>query len=376
MSWLSGTNILLVLLALSNVASCKGFSPNTNDVCQYSSTKGRDYKGTANTTIAGVPCQKWSHMFSYLGDHSFCRSPVGTSFPSVWCWTNFGPQPCPVPICPPQKVLDFSLDNDWQPDANGSFTKATLHLENFPSSFTICSAFMLDKWGPSAQNSPLFLLLDPDDHWWLYVELNAVPDFPEFVVILSGNQFTVSSPLHFFPKQWTRVCISFNSDNSLAYFAVDGTQLLEKNVTLDEKQSNLTLVVGWMDPSTETPGMVTDFNIFSTPFSNISKAGTMAGSEYCGAQGVYLSWEKAEWTLHSKARIIEMDSAKGPCRKESEMHIYHMAEVHYQKDCMYLCEKLGGRSPSVGTMTEWETFADEVQHISNERLVLPCTVSD
>ena len=102
------------------------------------------------------------HDFTYFGDHNYCRNPVGTNDHQVWCFTN-DPlkkvQNCSVPFCPPLKVLDFSLDNDWYSDDNYSFTHASLQKENFPSSFTICSAFMVEQWR-KAKNSPLFLLLD------------------------------------------------------------------------------------------------------------------------------------------------------------------------------------------------------------------------
>ena len=50
------------------------------------------------------------------------------------------------------KALDFSQDNDGRPDENGDFTKATFQIENIPSSFTICSAFMVEAWGDHGSN--------------------------------------------------------------------------------------------------------------------------------------------------------------------------------------------------------------------------------
>ena len=52
------------------------------------------------------------------------------------------------------KVLDFSADNDQQPDSNGEYTIATLEAGPLPESFTICSAFMAEAWttGFSAAN--------------------------------------------------------------------------------------------------------------------------------------------------------------------------------------------------------------------------------
>ena len=121
--------------------------------CQEKSTKGRFYKGNANTTVDGIPCQKWSestphnHSFTDMGDHNFCRNPHGEEETQVWCFTTDPEQErgnCSVPFCPPLKALDFSLDNDEEADKNGSYTKATIQKEDLPSSFTICTAFTVE----------------------------------------------------------------------------------------------------------------------------------------------------------------------------------------------------------------------------------------
>ena len=106
--------------------------------CQQKSTSGRDYVGKVNTTLDGIPCQKWSdtrphnHSFTHLGDHNFCRNPIGeVSQSQVWCYTidpEHERQNCLVPFCPPLKALDFSLDNDGQPDENNSYTHGSLPL--------------------------------------------------------------------------------------------------------------------------------------------------------------------------------------------------------------------------------------------------------
>ena len=95
--------------------------------CQQRSTSGRSYAGEANTTVDGIPCQRWSdtqphdHKFTHVGDHNFCRNPNGASQSQVWCHTTDPEvelQNCSVPFCPPLKALDFSLDNDRKPDKN------------------------------------------------------------------------------------------------------------------------------------------------------------------------------------------------------------------------------------------------------------------
>ena len=206
--------------------------------CQHRSTSGRDYRGMANTTDNGIPCQKWSdtqphdHKFTFVGDHNFCRNPTGSDADQAWCFANdTAPEweLCLVPFCPPLKVIDFSLDSDWKPDANGSYTHASLKKENLPSSFTICTAFMVEKWVKSL-NSPLLVLLDSQNNEYLYVELYAEINYTQLTIRLDNKGFTVKSTLIFFPLQWTRVCFSFNSNTSNATLVVDGEQLLEKKV--------------------------------------------------------------------------------------------------------------------------------------------------
>ena len=54
---------------------------------------------------------------------------------------------------------------------------------------------------------------------------------------------------------------------------------------------------------------------------------------------------------------------RGPCKRESKIHVYPMREDHHHSDCMQHCEKLGGRSPPVRTFDEWQNFVEEVQHM-------------
>ena len=82
-----------------------------------------------------------------MGDHNFCVNPDEDT-KGVWCLTTdpkHWAQYCSVPLCPPLKALDFSLDNDDEPDENNSFTHASLQKENLPPSFTIFHGGGLDS---------------------------------------------------------------------------------------------------------------------------------------------------------------------------------------------------------------------------------------
>ena len=170
------------------VASSQPREDETKIGCQQRSTSGRTYSGEANTTVDGIPCQRWSdkeahdHSFTDLGDHNFCRNPNGASQSQVWCFTNdpeHERQICSVPFCPSLKALDFSLDNDDEPDENNSYTHASLQKENLPSSFTICTSFMVEAWTKYTVAN-LFLLLDDRGNIWHLVEFFAADTFTEF----------------------------------------------------------------------------------------------------------------------------------------------------------------------------------------------------
>ena len=73
------------------------------------------------------------------------------------------------------KVLDFSADNDHEPDINGEYTGATLEAGPLPESFTICSAYMVEAWttdfGVAA--AEMFQLLDDDGYKWMHIKFWA-----------------------------------------------------------------------------------------------------------------------------------------------------------------------------------------------------------
>ena len=69
-------------------------------------------------------------------------------------------------------------------------------------------------------------------------------------------------------------------------------------------------------------------------------AQTKAGEEVCGAPGDLVNWEEAEWTLHSQAKVIEVDREwEGPCRRESQVQVF-TAEFLWHHDCMQHCQKI------------------------------------
>ena len=107
------------------------------------------------------------------------------------------------------------------------------------------------------------------DNRWVYLEINAFDDTQTvFTVKMSGHEFSVTSAAPFFPLHWTKVCFSFNVNNSEATFVVDGVLLKEMNLTGEEGPQNVSVVLGLGDRNEEGPVQITNLNIFSAPFPN------------------------------------------------------------------------------------------------------------
>ena len=105
----------------------------------------------------------------------------------------------------------------------------------------------------------------------------------------------------FSPLQWTRVCLSKDSNTSLARLVVDGELLIEQEVRVKNQPDNLNLVLGAYQ-DVEFPGQTTDLNIFSSALTvEQMKSQTSPGNEKCGLAGDFLSWERCveeeQWTL-------------------------------------------------------------------------------
>ena len=348
--------------------------------CQEKSVSGRSYVGKGNTTSSGLPCQTWSntetydHPFAHVGDHNFCRNPNGASQTQVWCYTigpDHMPDNCLVPFCPSLKALDFSLDNDDEPDKNNIFTHASLQKENLPLSFTICTSFMLDAW-PEYEYAVLFLLRNDLGKTWHYVKAIATG----FTFQFENLRYSVRRGTLLYPLQWTNVCLSRDSNASVVKLVVDGELLIEKHLDMKYKPNNLNLVLG-LGWGHEYPGRTTNLNIFSSalPVEKM-KSLTKPGAEECGLAGNFLSWqeslEQEQWSLHSKARWVDLDGGlESPCLVKSKMNVFPMIEFLWHSDCMDHCKKLGGRSPSVKAKADWDNFLKDIKLVSPDTSRLP-----
>ena len=279
-------------------------------------------------------------------------------------------------------VFDFSADNDHQPDSNGEFTVATLNAGFLlPESFTICSAIMVEAAYNYNYKVDMFVIHDDDGlEEWATINVISAPTYTVYEARIAKEKFVISTtiPVVFFPLQWTRACLSLDSNASKMRLVVDGQLLGEEEYRREEdryRPANLSLVLGG-DPhyEFEKPIKLADLNVFKSSLSVERMVGlTRAGEEECGeeqrrrAAGDFVSWEEAEWTLHSQAKVIEVDRKwEGPCRRESQVQIF-MADFKSHQDCMQHCEKIAnGRSPPVTTEEEWESLKTGIYLVNPE----------
>ena len=260
-------------------------------------------------------------------------------------------------------VLHFSGDWDRN-EENGTHSHATLRLDDIPPSFTICVSFQVESWTSGLTSAFLFVIQNEDGLIWMWAKINAAIEYTEFTVSFGTSSFTTKTSELFSPMQWVRVCFSLKGTK--ANLVVDGKHLVATDVGDNGRPETPIIVLGGMAWSKENPGRISDFNMFSSDLTVERMVElTKAGGEDCGAGGDLLSWDQTEWTLHSKAKTVEVDrKLDGPCWRESKFKIFTIEDKHWQKDCMNLCQKLGGRSPHVRTLPEWEDFIQEVDAAS------------
>ena len=236
------------------------------------------------------------------------------------------------------------MDNDGKPDNGGEYTHASLAKEKFPAaSFTICVAFMVEEWTFETRAVLYKIRKESNGSVWHQLEMKLKETNTVFEAKGGGIRFQAISANTYFPLQWTRVCLALDSNNSEVRFVVDGGLLLEQSLKTYNKPKELNLEVGLREMGKiikEQPGMITDLNIFSQalPVTSMRRY-TTAGDATCGSQGDFLSWDRSledsEWTLHSKARVLDLD------RSGLKFMVYQIAKALFPNKRRTLnCQRL------------------------------------
>ena len=272
-------------------------------------------------------------------------------------------------------VIDVSHDDDQLPDTAGEYTSASLTKPGLPSDFTVCGAYRPKAWTGYTQ-AALFEIHGEDGTLWGLVDLQSLDNSVQILVIF-GNVFIYAPPQDnlWFPLTWIRVCVSLDTVSGRVRLVVDGQVLHESQQDTSmfngNRPTNLSIRVGAI--YVEYTGQYSNLNVFIGPLSiERMVAMTQAGSGECGAQGDFLSWEEADWNLHSQAREEMVGELEGPCRRKSSVDVFTLGLVVEHSQCMHHCQKIAkGRSPPVHTLKDLQTLRRELHLISNDLALLP-----
>ena len=110
----------------------------------------------------------------------------------------------------------MSLDSNSKVDVIESYTYASLKIENVPSSFTLCTAFMVKAWNQTLEESIFQLHGDQKNEPWLMVRIFSGDIYTRFWFKIEDSKwFSAQRKVLFYPLQWTKVCLSRDSNTSL-----------------------------------------------------------------------------------------------------------------------------------------------------------------
>ena len=353
---------------------------------------GLTYTGRANMTYEGKACLVWADVDidGYPGswtqdEHNYCRRRGSGRWRGVWCVTSFNPVEqwdfCPVPEC---KQLALYIPADYEgallsgrppPSAHTSWPGTMM-----PSSWTICSAFMLNDW-PSAKLSKILVwLLTAETRVFLaYLEISATEGGTTYLAKFQEvYSVRITTKKTLFPGKWIRSCFSHHkmeSNETQLRLVIDGSLISEdKFVDYDYNYDRFELITGNDNWNIMFRGMATDVNMFSTALTKerMKEMTVGQGGESCGQAGDFISWPKTLndpfWTIEDTATMLELDKDfHSPCRKMSSLNIFIMDGLHRHQDCMQHCQKLGqGRSPRANDLQQWQAMLSELEVITTK----------
>ena len=141
------------------------------------------------------------------------------------------------------KVLDFSADNDQQPDSNGEYTEAIQDFGPLPETFTICVASMSEAWTTPFPAQRMWNVIHPDGNKWAYNYFDATEHYYEAEVGPVSMINTTEGLI--FPTTWVRNCLAVGTTK--LRMVADGELLMEKEYKMEEdkaRPANLLLRLG------------------------------------------------------------------------------------------------------------------------------------
>ena len=103
---------------------------------------------------------------------------------------------------------------------------------------------MVEYW-TEYTNARIYGLHDENEQVWHFVEIFAADTYTEFTIKFEGwSTYGVTSDYLFYPLQWTRVCLSMDSNSSEVQFVVEGELLVHKPIWVKKRPDNLNLTLG------------------------------------------------------------------------------------------------------------------------------------
>ena len=232
------------------------------------------------------------------------------------------------------------------------------------TSLTVCSSVYPIF---SARLQYPILMMNVQNEW---ITLNVFSFSDQIgISIVKGQKTLINGQTSgtIFALQWIMFCFSLDSLSGRVKLTLD-TKLVVDEIHEDFVSTNwssfpIILRLG-MDYDKENSRRVSNLNMFSSALPVQRMQGlTKAGGAECGAPGDFLQWEEANLTLNGNSTQHRVDPREGPCWVRSKVHVYFGDWT--QPKCMEHCKKLGGISPPVGTLLQWQNLKKELTAITN-----------
>ena len=259
---------------------------------------------------------------------------------------------------------------------------------SLPDSFTICSAIMTTNC--QTFDWPIYFNLLDDNRTQLVVPNRSYGSMENLFFInqlsinIQGNSTGEKTIPPLFPNEWSRSCMSANTNTGLIQWVVEGTLVLttvaqevkeSKNKPKDLSKKLVLSAMLYGGVWTAATHKVSSLNIFSSALTE-EEMETMTGEEGCIKEGDYLAWQDMEWILHGQARIETVDQEE--LCGEPYVDLYHTPFPDWDA-CIHHCENLGTRVPSVTNSEDWAKLQNDLKTnlydkgLSTKHLWLPIT---
>ena len=167
--------------------------------------------------------------------------------------------------------------------------------KNFPSSFTICTAFMVKAWAKYA-SGVILVIRDDKGTIWFWEKIRSTKTYTEFSFQFGDSPYVSNkSKILFYPLQWTRLCLAKDAYTSKARLVVDGELLIETEVKVEDNPDDLNLALGIKRSNIEYTGQTTDLNIFSFAKRGVGVAAILVRFIFIVQWEVKSLQSRAEW---------------------------------------------------------------------------------